>query len=78
MTYKGHIENGVVVLDVPADLPDGTAVSVQPAGKARTGKARSQPPTLYERLKPVIGKAKGLPPDAALNHDHYLHGLPRK
>ena len=37
-----------------------------------------RPPTLYEQLKPVIGKAEGLPPDAAEMHDHYLYGLPRQ
>lgn len=77
MEYRGHIENGAVVLDEPAELPEGTAVNVQPVGKVRTVKTRRQPPTLYERLKPVIGKAKGLPADAALNHDHYLYGLPK-
>ena len=35
-------------------------------------------PTLYERLKPVIGIAKGLPPDLARNHDHYLYGGPKR
>jgi len=24
------------------------------------------------------GAVRGLPPDMALNHDHYLHGLPKK
>jgi len=24
------------------------------------------------------GSVRGLPPDMALNHDHYLHGLPKK
>jgi hypothetical protein len=24
------------------------------------------------------GKAKGLPSDLAANHDHYLHGLPKR
>jgi len=24
------------------------------------------------------GSVRGLPSDMALNHDHYLHGLPRK
>jgi hypothetical protein len=24
------------------------------------------------------GTVRGLPPDMALNHDHYLHGLPKK
>ena len=31
-------------------------------------------PSLYERLKDVVGKAEGLPPDFAENHDFYLHG----
>jgi hypothetical protein len=26
----------------------------------------------------VIGIAKGLPADLAENHDHYLHGRPKK
>jgi hypothetical protein len=32
MTYRGHIENGVAVLDEPGDLPDGTPVVIQPMG----------------------------------------------
>ena len=30
MTYRGHIKNGVAVLDEPADLPEGTPVVIQP------------------------------------------------
>ena len=29
MIYHGHVENGLVVLDVPAALPEGAQVSVQ-------------------------------------------------
>jgi hypothetical protein len=29
MTYRGHIENGLVVLDLPAWLPDGTPVRIE-------------------------------------------------
>jgi hypothetical protein len=29
MTYRGHIKNGVAVLDESVSLPDGTLVSVQ-------------------------------------------------
>jgi hypothetical protein len=29
MTYRGHIRNGQIVLDEPANLPDGTPVSVE-------------------------------------------------
>ncbi len=31
MSYRGHIENGVVVLDDPASLPEGTPVTIDPA-----------------------------------------------
>ncbi len=72
MTYTGTVKNGVVVLPPEAKLPDGTQVKVEPAEEP--GKGR----TLAERLKPVIGIAKGLPSDLAENHDHYLHGQPKK
>lgn len=28
MIYKGHVENGVIVLDEPAGLPEGCEVEV--------------------------------------------------
>ncbi|MBM4041314.1 MAG: hypothetical protein FJ290_22655 [Planctomycetes bacterium] len=70
MSYRGHVENGVVVFDQRAPWPDGTQVEVELA---------PEPPrrTLAERLRGVIGIAKGLPPDLAENHDHYLHGRPK-
>ncbi len=30
MTYRGHIKNGVAVLDEPGDLPEGTPVVILP------------------------------------------------
>jgi len=79
MTYKGHVENGLVVLDEPAGLCNGERVSVRPLRRPRRPEPdEGQAPTLYDELKPIIGKARGLPPDAARNHDHYLYGMPRK
>ena len=34
--------------------------------------------TLGEKLMKYAGKATEMPEDAALNHDHYLYGAPRK
>jgi len=34
--------------------------------------------TLYDTLKEIIGQAEGLPPDFAAEHDHYLHGKPKR
>ena len=70
MTYRGHVENGVVIFEQPAALPDGTEVNIEPAVPQRNR-------TLSERLRGVIGIAKGLPSDLAENHDHYLHGGPK-
>jgi hypothetical protein len=31
-----------------------------------------------EVLKDLIGAAEGLPKDMAENHDHYIHGAPKR
>ncbi len=37
-----------------------------------------KPRSPNERLKSVIGKAKGLPADASRDIDHYLYGAPKR
>jgi hypothetical protein len=84
MSVRGKMKNGKVVLDDPKALPDGVAVEVRPAKKrkpsprAKKPKATAQPRTLADRLANVMGKATGLPPDASVNHDHYLYGAPKQ
>lgn len=80
MTYRGHVENGLVVPDGPMKLPEGAEVTISLCQEPKATEAESEEdiPSLYERLKPVMGKAQGLPPDAATNVDHYLYGLPKK
>jgi hypothetical protein len=79
MTYRGHLQNGVVVIDEPTDLPDGAEVEVHPLARVARGPEGARPcRTLAEVLGPVIGKAKGLPPDAAVNLEHYLYGRPKQ
>lgn len=78
MTLEGHIENGHVVFDVPVKLPDGTKVTVSVQSEVGAAPDEEQYPSLYERMKSVVGKAKGLPVDLAINHDHYLHGQPKR
>ncbi len=71
MTYKGHIQNGAIVLDDPVNLPEGAIVSLEIAMIEDVGYDQ-QVPTLAERLASVIGKAEGLPADWSENHDAYL------
>jgi hypothetical protein len=80
MVYRGQVKDGVVVLEGPKAPPEGARVSVRVLkSSARRGtKARKRTLTLYDRMKPFIGIAKGLPPDLARNHDHYLHGTPKR
>ena len=81
MTYRGRIENGVVVLEAGASLPEGTEVSVV---LAEAGKASNEDgqPTIGQKLAALgrwfEGQPCDLPTDLAANHDHYLHGLPKR
>ncbi len=80
MTYRGRVKNGVVVIEKRVRLPEGMAVSVRPlkATVRAAGKARKRPPTVFDRLKNVVGIVKDLPPDFSVNHDHYLYGAPKR
>ena len=71
MVYRGHVKGGVVVLDPDIRLPEGTEVRVeliQPSPRK----------TLAEQLGDLIGSVPDLPPDMAEQHDHYLHGTPKR
>jgi hypothetical protein len=66
MTYRGHVENGKIVIDDAVTLPEGALVEVDLVDEEKG-------PSLYERLKSVFGKAQGLPPDAAQKAGHSLY-----
>ncbi|HEY3874719.1 MAG TPA: hypothetical protein VGM92_04540 [Candidatus Kapabacteria bacterium] len=73
MTYQpvtAKFEEGHVVLPPDVDWPNGTILRVEPV--------QEEMPTLAELFKDFIGIADDLPPDLAMNHDHYLHGHPKK
>ena len=72
----GRVVNGAVVLDQPGKLEDGTEVRVRPATKAESAQGNNG--SLSEMLLSFAGVIEGLPEDLALNHDHYLYGLPKK
>ncbi len=78
MTYRGHVENGAVVLDDRVTLPEGAKVEVALLESPGSTSEDGAIPSLYERLEPVIGIAEGLPADFAKNHDHYAHGRPKR
>ncbi len=71
MTLQGAVIDGVIVLDAPQHLPNGTRVEVviQPPPPAAS--------PLGEMLLRHAGTALDLPEDMAEQHDHYLHGTPK-
>ena len=72
MSVIGVVEDGKVVLPPEMQLPTGTRVRVELLPPAEQG------PSLTETFKDYIGIFDDLPPDLARNHDHYLHGAPKK
>jgi hypothetical protein len=79
MVYRGHVKGGVVVLESPDVLPEGTEVRVEAlVAEGDRPLLDENGQTLGEKLMKYAGKAVGLPEDAALNHDHYLYGAPRR
>ncbi|MDM8004629.1 MAG: hypothetical protein QUV05_00540 [Phycisphaerae bacterium] len=72
MTYRGKVKGGVVVLEPGARLDEGAEVVVEPVAD------RDEHASLREGLLKFAGTVKGLPSDMARNHDHYIHGTPKK
>jgi len=80
LIYHGHVQDGRIVLDESVTLPEGAEVAVELRADnlPTTSAMASQGQSLREILLRHAGKAIGLPPDAALNHDHYLYGTPKQ
>jgi predicted DNA-binding antitoxin AbrB/MazE fold protein len=72
MSFTGTVENGVVKLPANAALPDGTKVRVEPITRPA---AKNQ---LTKRLVSIASKTRNLPADLAAEHDHYIHGTPKR
>jgi hypothetical protein len=79
MTYRGRVQNGVVVLEAGARLREGMDVRVEPVPETEAaGEGSQHVSQLREGLLGFSGIVKGGPSDLARNHDHYLHGAPRR
>ena len=68
LSFWEKVSKGTVILPPEATLPDGTEIRMEPVPSTRT---------LAQRLSDVI-TVRGGPPDRAENHDHYIHGTPKK
>lgn len=79
MTYRGRVKNGVVVLEPGVRLREGMDVRVEPVGEAETvTESTPEVQALCEGLLSFSGVVQEGPADLARNHDHYLHGTPKR
>jgi hypothetical protein len=72
MEFTGRVKNGAVVLDDAKDLPEGARIRIVVLEEERSATP------LGKALLQFAGRAEGLPEDFAENHDHYIHGCPKK
>lgn len=70
MSYTGTIEGGVVKLPPEAAWVDGTKVRVEPLEDDRR--------PLVEELRAIARSMPDMPADWAAQHDHYIHGMPKR
>jgi len=79
MSFRGHVQGGIVVLDEPHALPEGAEVRVELlSGDLEPPLVDQEGQTLGQKLLKYAGRVSGLPADLAQNHDHYLHGTPKR
>jgi hypothetical protein len=71
MSIQGIVKDGVVILPHGVAPADGTPVQVEVL-------AASDSDGLAKDLLEWAGKGANFPSDLAENHDHYLHGRPKK
>jgi len=70
MSITAIVENDTIKL--PIHVPDGTRVEVTLAAESSPPKHR------HEWMRKYIGAIKDLPEDFAAEHDHYIHGTPKR
>jgi hypothetical protein len=84
MVYQGHVIGGVIVLDEPVQLAEGTAVQIVltdqgPRIKSNQGPVRS----IEEEICAIAAGVPQdewaqLPADLSDQLDHYLYGTPKR
>lgn len=83
--FNAHFDGKNLCPEEPVSLPENVSLRVTVAEPGlRDAVVPEGPlgeptrPTLAERFKNIIGVVDDLPEDMAENHDHYLHGTPKR
>jgi hypothetical protein len=72
MSFTGTVERGMVKVPSEAAWADGTSVRIE---KIEVSPDRNE---LTRKLRQIAAQLDGLPPDWAREHDHYIHGTPKR
>jgi hypothetical protein len=72
MTLNGTVKQGSIVSDDPLALPEGARVEIVVIP------AEDKSQTLRDTLLKHAGCLTGLPADMAEQHDHFIHGTPKR
>ena len=80
MTYRGHVENGVIQLQGSVILPEGTEVRVELASEKEEFDPNAMP--IEEKLRAIMADVPQeewdrLPADLTDHLDHYIYGTPK-
>lgn len=84
MRYKGRVEDGKIIVQVGNDLADGKEVEVNvfevipPTDLPETDDQTAPPNSLSALFMEFAGVIDDLPSDFAAEHDHYIHGTPKR
>ncbi len=74
MELEGTIHNGMVIPEGACTLPEGTRV--------RISVTQQSVPSIWEQMRRFAEdcekRPSNLPADFAINHDHYIHGTPKR
>lgn len=76
MSFIATVEKGTIKLPPGVHLPDGTQVTIEPTQPYPAESAKRK--TFAERYAKYIGCVNTGLGDLADNHDHYLHGTPKR
>ena len=77
--FTAHTDGKVLVPDEPVDLPQGQrfVVTLEPVSEEDRKKS-AMPNWLQKAIKLSEQMPDDLPEDMAEQHDHYIHGTPKR
>lgn len=68
MSITATVEHDTIKL--PVHIPDGTSVEIFVKEELNG--------SFLDTIRDLVGTAAGLPVDFAAEHDHYIHGTPKR